>query len=128
MLIEDSRFLQEILKSILCDLEGVEICSTVAGEHMALQYMATSPVDLVIIDINLEEGSGIGVLSALQTDPHRFGVPRKVVLSNFTHDSMRQRCEGLGMDAFFDKSLHMNQLVDYVSDVVKQQRSFPKRC
>jgi DNA-binding NarL/FixJ family response regulator len=83
--------------------------------------MEQSPVDLAIIDIQLKEGSGIGILSALQKDPQRFGAPRKVVLTNFAHSTMRQRCQTLGMDAFFDKSLHINELIDYITDAAKQK-------
>ena len=121
MLIEDSRLLQELISGILSELDGVELCDTAESEAEALQRMEESPVDLAIIDIQLKEGSGIGVLSALQADPMRFGTPRKVVLTNFSHATMRQRCEALGMDAFFDKSLHINQLLDYVSDVARQK-------
>lgn len=42
-------------------------------------------------------------MAALQQEPDRYGAPRKVVLTNFAHASMRQRCETLGVDAFFDK-------------------------
>lgn len=121
MLIEDSTLLQELLSGILSDLDGVELCGTVDSEAEALHRMAESPVDLAIIDIQLKEGSGIGVLAALQADPTRYGAPRKVVLTNFAHATMRQRCASLGMDAFFDKSLHINQLIDYVSDAARQK-------
>jgi len=121
MLIEDSALLKELLTGLLSEVEGIELCSTAETEAEALQQMADSPVDLAIIDIQLKEGSGIGVLAALQADPQRFGTPRKVVLTNFAHDTMRQRCKVLGMDAFFDKSLHLNQLIDYLGDAVRQK-------
>ena len=122
LLIEDSKLLQELLCGILQELDGIELCGTAEGQSEALQKMAMSPVDMAIIDIQLKEGSGTGVLAALQADPERFGTPRKIVLSNFAHATMRQRCASLGVDAFFDKSLHINQLIDYVSDTVRQKR------
>lgn len=124
MLIEDSRLLRELLNGILGDLDGVELCATAESEAEALHRMAESPVDLVIIDIQLKEGSGIGVLAALQADPMRYGAPRRVVLTNFSHSAMRQRCERLGMDAFFDKSLDIHQLIDYLSDAARQKSGF----
>ncbi|NDP47008.1 MAG: response regulator transcription factor [Sulfuriferula multivorans] len=120
LLIEDSKLLQELLSGILQELDGIELCGTAETEFDALQQMAKSPVDMAIIDIQLKEGSGTGVLAALQADPKRFGTPRKIVLTNFAHAAMRQRCTSLGMDAFFDKSLHINQLIDYLSDAVRQ--------
>ena len=120
-LIEDSELLQELLGSMLSELEGIEFCGCADGEAQALQRLAEAPVDLVIIDIQLRQGSGIGVLDALQTDSDRYGKPRKVVLTNFAHATMRQRCDRLGMDAFFDKSLHIDQLIDYVLDAAQQK-------
>ena len=122
LLIEDSKLLQELLCGILQELDGIELCGTAEGQSEALQKMAMSPVDMAIIDIQLKEGSGTGVLAALQADPERFGTPRKIVLTNFAHATMRQRCASLGVDAFFDKSLHINQLIDYVSDTVRQKK------
>jgi DNA-binding NarL/FixJ family response regulator len=120
-LIEDSALLQEMLGGMLSELDGVDFCGCADGEAQALQRLAEAPVDLVIIDIELKQGSGIGVLDALQTDSVRYGKPRKVVLTNYAHATMRQRCDRFGMDAFFDKSLHINQLIDYVVDAVQQK-------
>ncbi len=120
-LIEDSALLQELLSGMLSELDGVQFCGCADGESEALRMLADNPVDLVIIDIELKQGSGIGVLDALQTDSSRYGNPRKAVLTNYAHASMRQRCERFGMDAFFDKSLHLNQLIDYVVDAAQQK-------
>lgn len=120
-LIEDSALLQELLGGMLSELDGVDFCGCAAGEAQALERLAEAPVDLVIIDIELKQGSGIGVLDALQTDSDRYGKPRKVVLTNYAHATMRQRCDRFGMDAFFDKSLHLNQLIDYVVDAAQQK-------
>ena len=118
-LIEDSELLQELLSDMLIELEGIDFCGCANGEAEALRRLAETPVDLVIIDIELKQGSGIGVLDALQTDSDRYGNPRKVVLTNYAHATMRQRCEHFGMDAFFDKSMHINQLIDYVVDAAR---------
>jgi DNA-binding NarL/FixJ family response regulator len=120
-LIEDSVLLQELLAGMLSELDGVEFCGCAEGETEALQRLAEAPVDLVIIDIELKQGSGIGVLDALQTDSNLYGRPRKAVLTNYAHATMRQRCERFGMDAFFDKSLHINQLFDYVAETAHKK-------
>lgn len=121
ILIEDSLLLQELLSGILIELEGVEFCGSAEGERDALLLLESARPDLAIIDIELKQGSGIGVLAALQTEPERYGAPLKVVLSNYAHASMRQRCERLGIDAFFDKSLHSNELIEYVREAASDR-------
>ncbi|MBU2640835.1 MAG: response regulator [Gammaproteobacteria bacterium] len=120
-LIEDSPLLQELLAGMLSELDGVEFCGCADGETAALRQLAENQADLAIIDIELKQGSGIGVLDALQTDSGLYGKPRKVVLTNYANASMRQRCERFGMDAFFDKSLHINELIDYVVDAANKK-------
>ena len=122
-LIEDSLLLQELLGGILGELDGVEFCGCAEGETEALSLLAETPADLVIIDIELKQGSGIGVLDALQTDSGLYGSPDKVVLTNYAHATMRQRCDRFGMDAFFDKSMQINQLIDYVNEAAARKRS-----
>jgi CheY-like chemotaxis protein len=116
-LIEDSALLQELLSGMVSELDGVEFCGCADGETEALHRLAETPVDLVIIDIELKQGSGIGVLDALQSDLGLYGNPRKAVLTNYAQATMRQRCERFGMDAFFDKSMDINQLMDYVAEL-----------
>ena len=120
-LIEDSVLLQELLIDTFSELDGVELCGMADGETEALQKLAQAKADLVIIDIELKQGSGIGVLDALRADAAQYGAPRKVVMTNFAHDSMRQRCERLGMDAFFDKSMDMGLLVDSINEMVAEK-------
>jgi len=120
-LIEDSALLQELFTGMLSELDGVEFCGCADGEAEALRRLAETPVDLVVIDIQLKQGSGIGVLGALQTNPGLYCNPLKVVLTNYAHATMRERCERLGMDAFFDKSLQINELIDYVIDAAHKK-------
>lgn len=120
-LIEDSPLLREILTELFLDMEGVQLCGTAEDERAALDLLSSQPVDLAIVDIELKQGSGIGVLEALRTEPQRYGPPRTVILSNHAHPAMRQRCAKLGSDAFFDKSLQMSQFISYVQNVASQQ-------
>lgn len=116
MLIEDSPKLQDLLGAVLSEMDDVAFFGAAAGEDEALRMLAERPVDLLIVDIELSQGSGIGVLSALRADPSRFGNPRKIVFSNYSHASMQKRCHDLGADGFFDKSLNVNGMLAYIRD------------
>src|SRR3569832_1305869 len=67
-LIEDSLLLQELLGGILGELDGVEFYGCAEKKTEALDRLAETPVDLVINKNKHKQGSGIGVLDALQTD------------------------------------------------------------
>ncbi len=119
-LIEDSPLLRQIISELFEDMEGVQLCGFAEDQKGALSLLASQPVDLAIVDIELKEGSGIGVLEALKSEPDRYGPPRTVILSNHAHPAMRQRCAKLGIDAFFDKSLQMSQFLGYVQNAINE--------
>ncbi len=123
LLIEDSVLLKNLLGSMLEEMDEVSFRGSAEGEREALDKLEHDPVDLVIVDIELKQGSGIGVLSALLADPDRYGNPLKVVLSNYAHATMQQRCERLGANAFFDKSLNVGDMFSYIRAAAAKKSS-----
>ncbi|MGJ7557079.1 response regulator [Variovorax sp. RB3P1] len=66
--------------------------------------------DLVIVDLFLKQGSGLGVLQACES---RKPAQKVVVLSNYATPDIRRRCAEFGVDAVFDKSNEIDALVDF---------------
>ena len=66
--------------------------------------------DLVIVDIFLKVGSGLGVLRALG---HAQSGPNMIVLSNYATPDMRKKCLELGATRVFDKSNEIDSLILY---------------
>ena len=111
-IVEDSPVIRENLIATLEELVPVEVVGTAEDEFTAVQWLnrADHPVDLVIVDIFLKGGSGIGVLRAAQT----LARPGKlVVLSNYATPDMRRKCTDLGADQVFDKSHDIDALIAY---------------
>jgi DNA-binding NarL/FixJ family response regulator len=113
-LIEDSPILRQMLVEMLEDIEDTRVVGVADGESAALEGLAQKPADLVIVDLELREGSGLRVLQELRNDPERYHRPGTVVFSNHAHEQMRRRCEALGIQAFFDKSMQVGELIDFV--------------
>jgi len=111
-IVEDSPMIRESLIATLEELVPVEVIGTAEDERTAVQWLTRSSnhVDLVIVDIFLKAGSGLGVLRAA----HGLLPPRKlVVLSNYATKDMRRKCLDLGADRVFDKSNEIDALIDY---------------
>jgi DNA-binding NarL/FixJ family response regulator len=111
-IVEDSPVIRENLIAALEELAPVEVIGTAEDEPSAVTWL-TSPhhaCDLVIIDIFLKSGSGLGVLRAA-TSVHK---PMKlVVLSNYATPDMRRKCLELGATRVFDKSNEIDSLIMY---------------
>lgn len=118
LLIEDSPALRELLTGMIEDIDGIEIIGEVDAEDQALAVLEQYHPDLAIIDLELNQGSGLNVLRQIFAQPERFQGLNAVVFSNHAHASVRERCRMLGASAFFDKTFQMDDLLDYLQGAV----------
>jgi DNA-binding NarL/FixJ family response regulator len=111
-IVEDSPVIRENLIATLEELGPVQVVGTAEDEATAVHWLAEAhrQVDLVIVDIFLKGGSGLGLLRAAQAQPHRH---KLVVLSNYATPDIRRKCLELGADQVFDKSNEIDALIQY---------------
>jgi DNA-binding NarL/FixJ family response regulator len=111
-IVEDSQVIRENLIATLEELVPVEVVGTAEDESSAVQWLKqpSNTVDLVIVDIFLKSGSGLGVLKAANELPKKHNV---VVLSNYATQDIRRKCLELGADKVFDKSNEIDALIQY---------------
>ena len=118
-IVEDSQVIRENLIATLEELVPVEVVGTAQDESSAVQWLTrpTNRFDLVIIDIFLKSGSGLGVLRSLSGlgKPHRL-----VVLSNYATQDMRHKCQTMGADRVFDKSNEIDALLLYCTELAAE--------
>lgn len=117
-LVEDSPLLREVLGDSIAELDGVTLAGEADGEEAALAGLQGKGADVLIVDLELRQGNGFGVLRRVQAEPERYGRPRTVVFSTYGHHAVRQRCEGLGAEAFFDKALGLDGLLEFIQAAV----------
>lgn len=118
VVIEDSWLLQETIAAMLGELDRVEVVGGAADENSAIELLQSQRPALAIVDLQLQAGSGFGVLQAIFRNPERFGRPRAVVFSHHGRAEVRQRCFALGVEGFFDKATQMSELIRYVRQAV----------
>ncbi|OYT90158.1 MAG: hypothetical protein CFE43_19790 [Burkholderiales bacterium PBB3] len=111
-IVEDSQVIRDSLIATLEELVPVAVVGTADHEAGAVQWLSNpdNPVDLLIVDIFLKSGSGLGVLRAAQKLSGHHTV---VVLSNYATSDIRRKCLELGADKVFDKSNEIDALISY---------------
>ena len=111
-IVEDSPVIRENLIATLEELVPLQVVGTAEDESSALQWLRepNNRFDLVIVDIFLKRGSGLGVLKAAHGLPQAH---KTVVLSNYATQDMRRKCLELGADKVFDKSNDIEALIQY---------------
>jgi DNA-binding NarL/FixJ family response regulator len=115
-IVEDSPVIRDNLIATLEELVNMEVVGSAEDESSALQWLLQPQhaVDLVIIDIFLKSGSGLGVLRSASgmAEPAKL-----VVLSNYATLDMQRKCTELGADRVFDKSNDIDALIDYCAEL-----------
>jgi DNA-binding NarL/FixJ family response regulator len=111
-IVEDSSVVRENLIAALEENAPVEVIGVAEDETTALAWLlgGDHSCDLVIVDIFLRRGTGLGVLKGLGgLDGHT----KRVVLSNHATPDIRLKCRELGADEVFDKSNELDAMLNY---------------
>jgi len=101
LLVEDSRVLAERLRETLLSVPGVQLAGTVDSEAEAVAALQRQPVDVVLLDLHLRQGTGFCVLRAIPSDQVRKTVV--IVLTNYDLAEYRRAAAALGARHFLDK-------------------------
>ena len=92
---------RERLEALLAEIPGTTIAGRAAGAADAIRDILATRPDMVLLDVQLAEGSGFDVLRALHAERPELPV---VMLTNYSADPYRQIAERFGVRAFFDKT------------------------
>lgn len=111
-LVEDNPVIRENLSESLEELADAHAVAWAGNANDAKAWLEThrSQWDLAVIDLFLEQGSGLDVLINCR---ERTRQQRAVVLTNYATPIIRERCMALGADAVFDKSDELEEFMRF---------------
>jgi DNA-binding NarL/FixJ family response regulator len=112
LLVEDSRVLAERMREALDVLENVEVVGAVADESAAVAAVRDNHVDVIILDLQLREGTGFGVLQ-------RLGKSRPVIIvfTNYMLPEYQRLANSFGVEHFLNKSLDYERLPQLIQEI-----------
>lgn len=114
VLIEDSPMIRARIVETLSALPNVSIVGEAETEGAALELLRHTRWDAAVLDLQLKQGTGLGVLKALRNGVRPAGT-RVIVFTNYSFPQYRERSLALGADHFFDKSRELDRLREVVS-------------
>jgi len=106
-IVEDSEAMRESLRSILSEFHDIRIAGYAADEAGAIEHINALLPDVVILDLNLQSGSGVAVLKNIKK--HHAAI-KVMVLTNCTDEFYVDACKHANADYFFDKSFQFMQV------------------
>lgn len=110
-LVEDLGRTRSAMVSLLRSLDHFTVVGDATNETQANRWLDENPGgwDLAIVDLMLEQGTGIGVVSRCAQQQDRGKV---IVYSGYANTALAQRCKTLGADAVIDKA-NLNGLLEF---------------
>ena len=112
-IVDDSELMVERLKTMLLELQGLEIVGEARDALEATKSILELKPDAVVLDIRMPGGNGIDVLRNIKGNNP---APVVIMLTNYPYPQYRRKCMDAGADFFFDKSSEF----DKVTTVLKQ--------
>ncbi|MBC7984917.1 MAG: response regulator [Candidatus Obscuribacterales bacterium] len=124
LLVEDSKLvadqIQELLQSVACNVA----VTVVATESEALRAAVDLSPDIVILDLQLKQGTGFGVLKGLTSiEPE----PTIAVLTNHALPKYRDLALMIGADYFLDKAHDFEALAGIIELIGRAREPSPTR-
>lgn len=118
-LVEDNPIILTNLIETLSEVIHLEITAHSASQSEASHWLQQhhGTWHLAIVDLFLQQGTGLGVLAACRDRaPHQ----KVVILTNYATPEIRERSAALGADAVFDKSTELDRLMQFCTEQTLQ--------
>ncbi len=122
LIIDDSRTMREVLKVYL--MGGKYEFIEAESATRALDVLKLVPVDLIIADINLPRMDGITFLHHVKESnlPRLRSVP-VILVTGDKSEELQDRLRGAHADAFLQKPLDAERLVEVVERLLHEKRT-----
>ena len=112
-LVEDSLAIRARLAATIRGVEGAELVGEAGTVGAAIDGIRATHPGAVILDLQLEDGSGLEVLRAVRPGSPELHV---AVLTNYATDQHRRACIDAGAEFFLDKSSDFQRIREIVQE------------
>ena len=115
LIVDDSPIIVERLQNMLKSVENTGPVSQAGDYSSALSQLMESRPDIVLLDINLPDRSGIALLQHIKKVYPSIIV---IMISNQADEYYRKICQRFGAAYFVDKSTEIEQLPDIIFSII----------
>ena len=119
-IVDDDPMVRTGLKLILGGDADLSVAWEAGDGAVALERLAETPVDLLLLDIRMPVRDGLATLAALQELPQR---PRVIVLTTFNTDDYVVRALKAGANGFLLKDADPARLIEAIRRVAAGEPS-----
>ena len=121
-IIEDSKTISQRLTALVREIDNTEVVGEASTEHDAIALCTAKLPDMIILDMQLAAGNGLGVMKAMQFN-RNIDKPIIIVLTNFPSPIVQRNAIALGADYFLDKSFEFNKLLGLIYSIAEAKKA-----
>jgi DNA-binding NtrC family response regulator len=114
LIVDDSQIITKRIQQLIRDMKWDGTVDIAHKYNDAIAFISAKQYDMVLLDINLSEKSGIDILEVIKTKELQTKV---VMLTNQYNDHYKNICMELGASFFLDKSNEFEKLEMVISEL-----------
>lgn len=114
-LADDQTLVREGIKGLLDLTADIRVVAEACDGAEALRLLTTTAVDVALLDVRMPHKTGVEVLAALASRPHR--APPCILLTTFDDDAVAIAGIKLGARGFLLKDVSLQQLTEAIRTV-----------
>ena len=116
LIVDDSPTIRKMVRASLQDLGSSEFIEAGTGLE-AIEHLAVTRVQLIVLDLNMPDMHGIDVLKFVRRNPHYSSIPI-IVLTTRGDDTSRQTAQQAGATSYMTKPFSPQTLAKAVRDLL----------
>jgi DNA-binding NarL/FixJ family response regulator len=119
VIVEDSKVIRERLGETLRQIPNLATIAFAETQEEALVVLRDHEWDVLLLDLQLKRGTGIGVLEGLAETARR-PMTTVIVFTNYDFAQYRKKAASLGADYYFDKSLEFHRVPELLAELARR--------
>lgn len=124
LIVDDHTLIREGIRRIISKEPNIELVGEAASKQEAIAQISKHKPDVLIIDLNLPDGSGLEVISWARSLSQEIGI---VALTISKMPEHAKACMESGASAFIDKSAPINHLITSIEESFLHPLTFHSR-
>ncbi len=118
VIVDDHELMRDALKGMIDREDDLEVCGEAANEAAAISIINRHGPDLAVIDLSLEDGSGLDLIKQLKTIHPRL---RMIVLSMHDEKMYAKRAMNAGAMGFVNKKDPAGTIIEAIRLVLQNK-------
>lgn len=118
--VDDSKLIKNVITTILGEIKGVKHVGHAFDLSEAYSIISSQKTDIVLLDINLNQESGFGLLEFIKEKHPELIV---IMVSNLATDIYRKKSLELGAHYFIDKTNELEKLTGLIEMLLNNHQA-----